>query len=152
MKNIKFLVLVLLSCANAFLIENCMIEPQEESAKKAFEQFTGKWKLILSYDNADSSNLDVAWINLQADSLFTSNSSFFWRKDSLRLLPLNGSWSVSYYWVDKHDPSPGGAFINLKVDTLSQSWSAGLLEGTNDSIMYWHDKDFGYSRYSWKRF
>ena len=130
-----------------FLLAGCDVTDDENQTKT---NFTGKWRLLNSSDSSDAPYLHSSWILLGDDSHFQSNTSFFWRGDSLGITPLTGTWSVE---IDKDlstvlfDKSGKTSVIQLKVDSTAKRWVIGG-NGTKDSTMLWYRDDMEW-QYSW---
>lgn len=138
--------IVVLLIGSLFFAGGCPNEPSEtpETAEAAFKKFTGKWKVTYSSDSQDSSFINSAWIDLHADSTFSSNTSFFWREFALNIQPLQGRW-----WTTR-DASTG-MLIQLTIESKYKSWNIEG-NGTRDSTMIWADRNPYSVRYRWKTY
>jgi hypothetical protein len=83
--------------------------------------------------------LHKQWLTLNDDQTFNCTSSFFWRNDSLKFLPLIGHWDVDEYYIN---PSHGETRneITFKVDSIQKTWD---IFGETTTSMYWYN-DLGY--------
>lgn len=134
-----------------FFHGGCPASPTEvEKAKKdAFEQYTGKWKLFTSRFTNDSSFIDIAWLELQSDSIFYSNSAFFWYgpNDSLRYQSLHGHWSTGFAQGDRSE-FPSSPTIILSADSVKREWILWG-GGTKTGDMEWNDRNNFSQFYIW---
>ncbi|MEW5798390.1 MAG: hypothetical protein AB1728_05235 [Bacteroidota bacterium] len=144
--HLLFIVQVLVLLIGAlFFAGGCPNEPDEEfreTAETAFKKFTGKWKVTYSSDSQDSSFINSAWIDLRADSTFSSNTSFFWREYALNIQPLQGRW-----WTTRDAGSV--MLIQLTIESKYKSWNIEG-NGTHDSTMVWADQNPYTVRYRWR--
>jgi hypothetical protein len=140
---------LILTAAFVLLLGSCTAFTPEEKIRT---QYAGKWLLVWSSDPNDSLLLQSGWIALQADSQFYCNSSFFWRKDSLRTEPSLGKWtagifSAAFPMSHQQDPSTWESF-KLIIGRKTQYW---LLrgQGRQDSTLKWYNT-YDSLCYSWR--
>jgi|GEM_PF-3846221 len=144
--------IIVLLVGGLFFSGGCPVEPADEEKieKDAFEQYTGRWKLVYAEYPIDTPFVNIARIELKSDSTFYSNTAFFWYRtnDTLRYQSLYGRWNTSYT-VRDNDEGPSGPSISLTVYSTTQYW--GLWGGgTKDSTMEWRDNFNMQRMYSWK--
>ncbi|MBI2430124.1 MAG: hypothetical protein HYV29_15255 [Ignavibacteriales bacterium] len=139
-------ILVLLIGA-LFFAGGCPNEPTEtrETAEAAFKKFTGKWRVAYSSDSQDSSFINSAWIDLRADSTFSSNTSFFWREYALNIQPLQGRWLT----MRQTGESGSAMLIELVIEPSYKFWQIDG-NGKQDSTMTWSDRSTSAVQYRWK--
>jgi hypothetical protein len=135
-KKEKLLLAVLMTIS----FNGCEMKMAEEAVES---DITGKWLLAKSYNPADSIFLGNGWLELKQDKSFNSNSSFFWRNDSLRNMPLIGSWSVSIIEI----PTGGRQGIGSQSIVLQADLKKGWALSYNSAQMYWSDTNG--VRYTW---
>jgi hypothetical protein len=113
-------------------------------------KYVGKWKLIASSFPIDSVLLNSSWIDLRKDQTFYCNTSFFWKTDTLRFQPSQGTWSVSAVTdMPFSHRAEQGTYISLQVDSTLRSWSLSG-NGTSDGAMTWYKENDWTFQYDWK--
>ncbi|MGA3286127.1 MAG: hypothetical protein ABSD46_01730 [Bacteroidota bacterium] len=94
--------------------------PEEVASK-----FAGTWKLTNSVHQEDSVYIGKAFLEINKDSTFNCNASFFLRRDSLISQPISGTWS--YFEPDilqifvSNGRMPNS--LSFKSGTIFKGWS-----------------------------
>jgi len=144
MKRIINILKLAIPISTLLLLQHCGITDAEKNAEA---NFSGKWTLVKSDNPSDTSYLNSSWITLNKDSLFQSNTSFFWNKDSLKARPLNGRWIIQINSSIIYNDQGETTFIDLTADSTTRGWVISG-NGTKDGTMFWYSSISGW-HYTW---
>ena len=118
-----------------FMGDGCKKDNPVAHNEEQKSPYLGRWKLI-NTDDADSLKLtNNQWLTLNEDFSFNCTSSFFWRSDSLKFIPLNGKWGT-YKVVMDASKGVVWEYMYFAVDSVQKDWLIYGWYGTKTFMLY----------------
>ena len=105
-----------------FMGDGCKDPVSTQKPEDIVKKYTGTWLLYYT-SRSDAMIYDGKEIlTLREDLSFNCTSSFFWRDDSLKTIPLNGTWTAfeTAYNESAHTIRYGN--IKFTVNSTSLTW------------------------------